>query len=230
MRRSKSGDLDLGIAYRPNDPGDLWFEPLYNEEMVLVVAQTHPLAQRKRIRMVELHRQELVLLSPNFSTRTMLDECFRACGAEPAVVAEMSTVAPMLGLVARTQIGAIVAINAVTESMAGLAVIPLESPDTHPHAGHPVAPGRGATGAHPVVCGDTSKDRVGQKPAARRTGKGSNRRRSQLIVTPTLAPAATTSRHVASSSQMPSCSRAERALRSGSPAICTASKPAPVGL
>ncbi|MDM0114664.1 LysR substrate-binding domain-containing protein [Variovorax sp. J22R133] len=126
--RLKSGDLDLGIAYRPNDPEDLWFEPLYNEEMVLVVSQSHPLASRKRIRMVELHRQSLVLLSSNFSTRTMLDECFRACGAEPVVVAEMSTVAPMLGLVARTQIGSIVAINAVTESMTGLAVIPLESP------------------------------------------------------------------------------------------------------
>ena len=54
-----AGDLDIGIAYRPNGPTDLWFEPLYNEEMVLVVSDTHPLAGRKRIRMVELHRQRL---------------------------------------------------------------------------------------------------------------------------------------------------------------------------
>ena len=38
----------------------------------------------------------------------LLDECFKASGAEPMVVAEMSTIAPMLGLVLRTQIGAIV--------------------------------------------------------------------------------------------------------------------------
>ncbi|SCK42413.1 transcriptional regulator, LysR family [Variovorax sp. HW608] len=126
--RLRAGELDLGIAYRPEDPTDLWFEPLYNEEMVLVVSDTHPLAGRKRIRMVELHRQDLVLLGKSFSTRTMIDECFSACGAEPMVVAEMSTVAPMLGLVARTQIGAIVAINAVPEGMSGLTVIPLESP------------------------------------------------------------------------------------------------------
>src|SRR5664280_731031 len=35
--RLQSGELDLGIAYRPTGPTELWFEPLYNEEMVLVV-------------------------------------------------------------------------------------------------------------------------------------------------------------------------------------------------
>ena len=123
-----SGELDIGIAYRPNGPTDLWFEPLYNEEMVLVVSDAHPLAGRKRIRMVELHQQRLVLLPAHFSTRTLLEECFRASGAEPLVVAEMSTIAPMLGLVLRSQIGAIVAINAVPAAMTGLQMIPIESP------------------------------------------------------------------------------------------------------
>ena len=123
-----AGELDIGIAYRPAEPTDLWFEPLYNEEMVLVVSDSHPLAGRKRIRMVELHRQPLVLLPDYFSTRTLLDECFKASGAEPLVVAEMSTIAPMLGLVLRAHIGAIAAINAVPAAMAGLQMIPIESP------------------------------------------------------------------------------------------------------
>jgi LysR family cyn operon transcriptional activator len=83
--------LDLGIAYQPSDPERLWFEPLYTEEMVLVVAPTHALAQRKRVRMVELHRQPLVLLPRAFTTRTLLDDCFKSCGAEPMVMAEMNT-------------------------------------------------------------------------------------------------------------------------------------------
>ena len=123
-----AGELDIGIAYKPTGPTDLWFEPLYNEEMVLVVSDTHPLAGRKRIRMVELHQQRLVLMPDYFSTRTLLDECFKASGAEPVVVAEMSTIAPMLGLVLRTQIGAIVAINAVPAALTGLQMIPIESP------------------------------------------------------------------------------------------------------
>ncbi len=57
VEASAAGALDLGIAYRPSGATDLWFEPLYNEEMVLVVGDSHPLAGRKRIRMVELHQQ-----------------------------------------------------------------------------------------------------------------------------------------------------------------------------
>ena len=128
VSRLRSGDLDLGIAYRPSGPTDLWFEPLYNEEMVLVVAESHPFAGRKRIRMVELHQQRLVLLPSYYATRTLLDECFLASGAEPLVVAEMSTVAPMLGLVLRMPIAAIVAVDAVPKAMGGLRMIPLESP------------------------------------------------------------------------------------------------------
>jgi LysR family cyn operon transcriptional activator len=126
-KKLKADQLDLGIAYRPDTPEELWFEPLHNEEMVLVVSDQHPFAKRKRIRFVELHRQQLVLLPREFSTRHMLDECFRASSAEPAVVAEMNTVAPMLRLVARTRIAAIVAASAVTAE-GGLHVVMLESP------------------------------------------------------------------------------------------------------
>jgi len=126
-QRLRQGTLDLGIAYRPQEPGALQFEPLYNEEMVLVVAQGHPLARRKRVRMVELHRLPMVLLPASFATRQMLDECFRSCGAEPHVAAEINALAPIMGLVAKTRLAAIVAANAVTAS-SGLAVVRLESP------------------------------------------------------------------------------------------------------
>ena len=85
-----AGNIDVGISYRPQAIGKLRFEPLYNEEMVLVVSSEHPFARRKRLRLVELHRQALVLLPETFTTRVMLDECFRACGAEPMVVALVS--------------------------------------------------------------------------------------------------------------------------------------------
>ena len=78
--------------------------------------------------MVDLHQQRLVLLPDYFSTRAMLEECFAAAGAEPLVVAEMSTIAPMLGLAARTAVGAIVAVNAIPAGLPGLRTIPIESP------------------------------------------------------------------------------------------------------
>ena len=129
--RLEAGLIDVGVTYRPDAHTavrtDLRFEPLFNEELVLVVANSHPLAQRKRIRMIELHREPLVLLPQSFSTRRLLDECFAAAGAEPNVVAEMNTIAAMLGVVAKTRAGAIVAANAIGSNM-GLRVVPMESP------------------------------------------------------------------------------------------------------
>ncbi len=127
VTRLQQGSLDLGIAYRPTVPGPLQFEPLYNEEMVLVVAQGHPLARRKRVRMVELHGLPMVLLPASFATRQMLDECFRSCGAEPHVVTEINALAPIMGLVAKTRLATIVAASAAL-SHTGLGIVRLESP------------------------------------------------------------------------------------------------------
>lgn len=126
-QRLVEGTLDVGIAYQPADPTLLWFEPLYSEEMVLVVGAAHPFAQRKRLRMVELHKQPMVLLPAHFATRGMLDGCFARCGAEPLVAAEMNTIAPMIGLVARTPLAAIVSRHAVPPRD-DIRVVPLEGP------------------------------------------------------------------------------------------------------
>lgn len=122
-----AGSLDMGVSYQPADPDALWFEPLHNEEMLLVVSTSHPFAARKRVRMVELHRQPLVLLTPKFATRGLLDECLRSCGAEPVVAVEMNAIMPMIGLVARTQLAAIIARHAIPQRDDIRAIV-LESP------------------------------------------------------------------------------------------------------
>lgn len=125
--RLEARELDLGVAYRPESNSTLRFEPLFNEELVLVVSDAHPLANRKRIRMIELHREPMVLLPASFSTRRLLNECFAASGAEPSIVAETNTIAAMLGMVARVPVAAIVAPSAITPN-AALRVIPMENP------------------------------------------------------------------------------------------------------
>lgn len=122
-----AGQLDIGVAYRPELRFGLRFEPLFNEELVLVVADSHPWAGRKRIRMIELHREPLVMLPSSFSTRRMLDEFFTAAGASPNIIAEMNTVSAMLGLVSRIHVGAIVASSAINES-SGLRALLIEGP------------------------------------------------------------------------------------------------------
>lgn len=124
----KKEQLDVGIGYRPEVQEGIRFEPLFNEELALIVAQTHPLAKRKRMRIAELHRESLVLLPPSFSTRRLLDECFHAAGAEPNIIAEMNTIPAMLGLMVRANVGTIAAPSAIAEHNKPLSVIPLEGP------------------------------------------------------------------------------------------------------
>lgn len=125
--RIERNELDIGITYRPLELRDLWFEPLYNEEMILAVGPQHPFASRRRIRIIELHRRNLVLLPKAFSTRKMLDDCFQSASAEPVVMAETNTVAAMLSLVRRMEIAAIVSEQAVSD-MEDVHVVALESP------------------------------------------------------------------------------------------------------
>src|SRR5215204_29347 len=76
LKRLRSGHLDLAVSYPPGEGSDLWFEALYKEELRLVVGVGHPLARRRRVRMVELHNVRMVLLTSHFLTRKLLDECF----------------------------------------------------------------------------------------------------------------------------------------------------------
>ena len=48
-----------------------------------MVGSDHPLARRRRVRMVELHNVRMVLLPAQFLTRKLLDDCFDAAGAKP---------------------------------------------------------------------------------------------------------------------------------------------------
>jgi LysR family cyn operon transcriptional activator len=126
-RGVEAGEFDIGIAYRPNSAAAISFEPLCNDEMALVVSPAHPLAERKRIRMVELHRQNLVLSTSDTTTRELLEGWFRSVGAEPVIVVEMNPIASALALVRRMQIGAIISRQALTE-VKDLCVIPIENP------------------------------------------------------------------------------------------------------
>jgi LysR family cyn operon transcriptional activator len=124
--RLGDGALDVAIAYEPAAGGPLAFEPLYEEELALAVPPSHPLAARKRLRMSELHRLPVILLTRAFATRRMLDGWFEAAGAEPAVVVEMNTIGAMLEMARRSGLAAIVPARAIRG--ADLGAVALEGP------------------------------------------------------------------------------------------------------
>lgn len=127
LKRLRSGHLDLAVSYPPGEGSDLWFEPLYKEELRLVVGMRHPLARRRRVRMVELHQVRMVLLPAQFLTRKLIDECLQQAGAKPLIVAQLNSVAPMIELIRQTDLAGIITETAVSSS-ADLRAIPLEDP------------------------------------------------------------------------------------------------------
>lgn len=119
--------IDIGITYRPLTETDLHFEPLYNEELKLVVARDHPLARRKKVRMAELEGVRMTLLPEYFSTRKLLEECFLAANVKPLTVVELNTIAPMLEIIRRTDLAGIISEKIIVDA-SELCVIPLETP------------------------------------------------------------------------------------------------------
>jgi LysR family transcriptional regulator, cyn operon transcriptional activator len=103
----RSRALDLGIVYRPKDTLDLWFEPVYRDELVFVVGPRHPLANRRGLRLAELHQQRIGVLS-GVETRTMMETYFRMVAAEPVIVADVNKVPPLVGMVTSCNIGVLV--------------------------------------------------------------------------------------------------------------------------
>ena len=120
-------ELDLGIAYLPLDTKGLSFEPLFEEEMVVMVHATHSLARKRRIRLVDLHLQRMVLPTHHFSIRDTIDGYFRAAGAQPQIVVEADSFATTFLLIERLGLAAIVP-QTVAASAPGCHSISIEKP------------------------------------------------------------------------------------------------------
>lgn len=126
-RALRADEIDLAIAYQPRDADDMVFEPLCDEELVLITTPDHALARRKRVRMIELHGRDMILLPQRFQTRQLLDEAFLSAGTVPNVIIESGTILSLLHLVRETDAPTILSRNSLP-SDSTLKYVPLESP------------------------------------------------------------------------------------------------------
>ena len=113
------GTIDLGICFMPPDLETLRFEPLVREELMLAVGLEHPLAHRKRVRMIELHGLKMGLAPVTSSTRRVLDDLLQTVGATPRIVVECNSIAVALALAARSDIATVLSEYAVSLNQSG---------------------------------------------------------------------------------------------------------------
>lgn len=103
-----AGELDLGIASYPAEHADIEAEPLFDERLLLVVGQGHPLAGQRNMAMKALDGVALALLPRTFTMRRQIDEALREAGAKPLVQVEMEPVESLLSLCRHGSLASIV--------------------------------------------------------------------------------------------------------------------------
>jgi LysR family cyn operon transcriptional activator len=124
----ESGRLDLGISFLPPARKSLEGEQLFAEELVAVVADSHPLSRRRHLRVRELAAQPLVLLSTKYCTRQLIDRAFAEAGVQPEVQVEMNSVASILSTVRQAHLITLLPSLALCQRDQGLKAVVLKQP------------------------------------------------------------------------------------------------------
>jgi DNA-binding transcriptional LysR family regulator len=84
-----AGSLDMGLVNLPAIDPDVVVEPLFEEELILVVPPDHPLLAAPRVGIRELAEHELLLTPPGTSIRVLLDAAAEAEGVQLRPKAEL---------------------------------------------------------------------------------------------------------------------------------------------
>lgn len=78
IKNTLRGHLDLGLIEAPIDDSDIEYEPFMEDEMVLVVPNTHPLAKQRHLgSLQELEEQIWILREQGSGTRAFMDHFFQ---------------------------------------------------------------------------------------------------------------------------------------------------------
>lgn len=114
-----SGALDLAIVNLPIPAPDIAAEPLFDEDLLLVVPSEHPLAGKERVAMSDLDGLELLLPAPGTSFRTEIDTACATAGVSVRPRAELDGVRLMASLTMEGHGPAILPATAIPLWLAG---------------------------------------------------------------------------------------------------------------
>lgn len=98
MRLLATGELDLAVVSLPIAQPGIEVEPLFDEELVVVVAETHPLAVQEGVRIEELREERFLLYSPGGFVRDATLSACRAGGFTPRVALDSGSMELLLRL------------------------------------------------------------------------------------------------------------------------------------
>lgn len=100
LRSCAQGDVDLAIMALPIASGALEVEELFEEELHLVVAPSHPLARKKKITVPDLESERFIMLDQEHCLSDSIVSFCRQDATQPVVMERASQLAMVQELVA----------------------------------------------------------------------------------------------------------------------------------
>ena len=76
------GDADLGLVAFPTKRTGLVVEDFWRDKLVLICHPSHPLAERRRVRLRDLEGEKFISFEPDLPTRKVIDRLLREQGVE----------------------------------------------------------------------------------------------------------------------------------------------------
>ncbi|MBR5456553.1 MAG: LysR family transcriptional regulator [Bacteroidaceae bacterium] len=120
--------VDFILSYKPlADAPDIESMPLFENVLALVVANEHPLASRKKIKLSELSGRSLILPSRGLQARTMLDKLAEGKEIDLVYKLELNETNILLQMVATGNYATILSASAVF-GKTRFKAIPLDEP------------------------------------------------------------------------------------------------------
>ncbi len=113
-----SGQYNAAIIHLPVDEPELNIEPLFAEDLLLLVGPGHPLAERDEIPLAELAGSRLLLPPPGSALRRVLDRAARSVSVQLEAQAEIDGVRLLATLAVDGHGAAIVPATAVPQTAA----------------------------------------------------------------------------------------------------------------
>ena len=126
----RSGEADFGIGSRPPVMGNLAYQEIYNDEVMLLATEDHPLASEKSLSWHQIMEEEIIVLSPDTGVRQSIDAALDGTGITLKPILEPALVQTAAALVsAGAGLGVILSSYLSAIQMDGLVAIPLEKPN-----------------------------------------------------------------------------------------------------
>ena len=139
-----NGDVDVGICSPPPAGLDLRFEPLFSQELVLLIPSRHPIARSRSVRASDLEGEPLLATEPGCSYRGAVEAAFQKQGVQPRWALETGSMETLkaavrqgLGIALLPRSPGLSAAGGVVKTMSDLDIALPVGLATRPDAGAP---------------------------------------------------------------------------------------------